>query len=601
MKKKRDSIKLMPTRIFLAVVLLFFIAFGLILSYIALSPNVFGTEMQEFAKTRSSYSTTLYAKRGTIFDSEGSTLALNVSSYTVIAYLSDKRTTNPEEPNHVVDKEETARLLAPILKMEEGYILDLLSRNVYQVELGPGGRGITELTKETIQALNLPGIAFVETFKRYYPNGDFASYILGYAKKYEDINKNGKISIIGELGIEAKYNEELTGIDGYTSYQRDRYGFKIPNTKEDRIEAKQGSDIKLTINSNLQRFVQSASIDIKNNYDPSWGNITIMNAKTGAILASTSIPSFDPNVRDIVNYENSLVSYAFEPGSVMKTFTYMCAIENGKYNGNKLVNTGSLKIGDDEIRDWNRVGWGQISLDKGFEYSSNLAAANIVQESIDKEELRDCLESYGFGRKTGIELNKEVNGTITFNYPIEVATASFGQGINTTVLQQLQGLSIIANDGAMVSPYLVEEITNSGKTTYKNELKIKEKVVSKSTTDKMKDLLDNVVNSEDWGATGRGYRLDGYNLIGKTGTAQISSGNGYLKGYNDYIYSFAGMYPKNDPEIIIYAGIKQPKTGGSAGVQAAVREIVVNSSKYLNIYDETEATNKISKFEVGSY
>ena len=377
-KKKRDSNKLMPTRIFLAVVLLFFIAFGLILSYIALSPNVFGTEMQEFAKTRSSYSTILYAKRGTIFDSEGSTLALNVSSYTVIAYLSDKRTTNPEEPNHVVDKEETARLLAPILKMEEGYILDLLSRNVYQVELGPGGRGITELTKETIQALNLPGIAFVETFKRYYPNGDFASYILGYAKKYEDINKNGKISIIGELGIEAKYNEELTGIDGYTSYQRDRYGFKIPNTKEDRIEAKQGSDIKLTINSNLQRFVQSASIDIKNNYDPSWGNITIMNAKTGAILASTSIPSFDPNVRDIVNYENSLVSYAFEPGSVMKTFTYMCAIENGKYNGNKLVNTGSLKIGDDEIRDWNRVGWGNISLDKGFEYSSNLAAANMI-------------------------------------------------------------------------------------------------------------------------------------------------------------------------------------------------------------------------------
>ena len=577
-----------------------FIILAVQLIYITLSPVIYGENMKKFAEKRSSYSTNLYAKRGTIFDAEGNTLALNISSYTVIAYLSDTRTGSNKLPLHVVDKDKTAKSLAPILNMSEEYILNLLNKNVYQVELGPGGRGITELVKNQIEALNLPGISFIESYKRYYPNGNFASYVLGYAKKY--IDDNGE-EIVGELGIESKYNNLLKGTDGHLTYQRDRYGYKIPNTKENRIDAVDGSDIYLTINSNIQRFLESA-IQNMEKYKPEWANLTLMNAKTGDILATSSIPSFDPNVKDISNYQSPLVTYTFEPGSTMKTFSYLCAIDSGKYDGNLSVKSGSLKIGDDEVRDWNRTGWGQITLDQGFLYSSNVAASTLTQKIISKNELKECYDKYGFGKTTGIELNKEAAGKINFKYPIEVATSAFGQGITTTVMQQLQGLSIIANDGKMVKPNIVEKIvdTNTGDLLYNNKVEKSEQLVKKSSTDYVKNLLDLAVNSSDSNRTGQQYTMPGYDLIGKTGTAQISGTNGkYLTGWNDYIHSFAGMYPKNNPEIIIYAAIKKPNNGANTGIVEAVREIVVNTTKYLNIFNEIDNNSNVVKKELDSY
>ena len=167
--------------------------------------------MQAFANNRNTYTATIKSLRGKIYTADETVLAQTVSSYTVIAYLSPKRTGNSTKPLHVVDKEMTARVLAPILNMKEERLLELLSRDVYQVELGPGGRDITELKKEEIEALELPGIGFSSDTKRYYPNGDFASYIVGYAKKYDE-------GIVGELGIEALYNDELNGKDNCISY-----------------------------------------------------------------------------------------------------------------------------------------------------------------------------------------------------------------------------------------------------------------------------------------------------------------------------------------------------------------------------------------------
>ncbi len=590
---------------------MFFVFFCLILIvaqlvYVSLFPNLYGINMKTFAANRNTYSTALYAKRGTIYDSENNALALNVSSYTVIAYLSKTRTGSSKTPKHVVDIKKTAEQLSPILNMTVEKLTELLSKNVYQVELGPGGRGISELVKQEIEDLKLPGIDFVESYKRYYPNGDFASYILGYAKSNEVEEKDGKktTEIVGELGLESKYNEWLTGTNGYLSYQRDRYGYKIPDTVENRVEAIDGANIYLTLDSNIQRFTESAMRDLESTYAPSWGTITVMNAKTGEILASSSIPTFDPNVRNITNYQSPTVTYTYEPGSTMKIYSYMCAIDSGKYDGSKVVKSGSLMIGDDEVRDWNRVGWGYITLDKGFAYSSNVAASTLVQSVITKTEYRNCLEKFGFGETTGVELANESSGSINFTYPIEVATASFGQGVTTTVMQHLQGLSIIANDGKKITPRIVKKIVdpNTKQVLYESTINKSEQLVKTSTVNKIKDLMYEVVNSVDGNASGAGYRTYSVKLIGKTGTAQIASTHGgYLTGINDYIYSFAGMFPSSNPEIIVYAAIQRPAYSGYAALSKAVKEVVNNIAKYKNMDGAITNDSSVKTFEVGSY
>ena len=276
------------------------------LCYLSLSPNIYGINMDLFAANRNTVEKTLYATRGTIFDSNGSILAQNVNSYTVIAYLSETRTGSSPTPLHVVDKKSTAEALAPILDMSAEYIETLLNKTSYQVELGPGGREITELKKEEIEKLNLPGIDFIENYKRYYPNGDFASYIIGYAKKNEVKTKvDGKEVIsedlVGELGIESHYNKFLKGTNGYTIYQKDRFGYKIPDTKETTVKAVNGSDIYLTIDSSIQRFAEASVKEVTEEYNPEWMILAVMDAKTGDILASATSPSFDPNTRNIKN------------------------------------------------------------------------------------------------------------------------------------------------------------------------------------------------------------------------------------------------------------------------------------------------------------
>ena len=593
-------------KIFLYIVFISFFVVILQLLYVSLCPKLYGIDMDNFAANRNTYSTTLYSKRGTFYDSEENILALNVASYTVIAYLSETRTGSNPTPLHVVDKEATAKALSPLINMTEDRILELLNKDVYQVELGPGGRGISELVKEEIEELKLPGINFVETYKRYYPNGDFASYIIGYAKKYDKVDDDGsnKSEIIGELGLESKYNDWLTGTNGFLKYQQDRFGYKIPDTKEERVDALNGANIYLTLDSNIQRFAESAIKDMQANYNPKWGTIAVMNAKTGDILAASTIPSFDPNERNITNYQSPLVTYAFEPGSTMKIYSYLCAVDSGKYNGSMPVQTGSISIGDDEVRDWNRTGWGTITLDQGLLYSSNVAASTLTQKVINKSELRDCLEKFGFGEATGVELSNEAEGSINFVYPIEVATASFGQGITATVMQQLQGMSILANDGQLVKPHIVKKVvdSNNGDILFESSIERSGQLVQKTSVAKIKDLLYQAVNGSDPNATGQYYKLDGYNILGKTGTAQIASPTGgYLSGDNDYINSFVGMYPANNPQIIIYVAIQQPTWGGSSGVIAASKEMIINITKYLNLFDDGTISSNVDTYQLGTY
>ena len=605
---KTRSIKWKTPMIVFCVFLVFIFVLFLQYLYLSLSPNVYGINMNEFASNRNTYSSTLYAKRGTIYDSQGDILANDVSSYTVIAYLDKSRTGSSTTLYHVKDKQKTAEALSPLLNMDVETLLDLLNQDKYQVELGPGGRGITEILKKQIEDLNLPGIDFIESYKRFYPNGDFASYIVGYAKKNEaeivvDDETKTETIMQGELGIEVKFDEILKGVNGYISYQQDRYGYKIPDTPEENVPATDGSDIYLTIDANIQRIIEAALDEAIEFDNPDWVTINVMDAKTGDILASAASPSFDPNKLNLVNYENPLTSFAYEPGSVMKIFTYMCAIEKGTYKGDQTYQSGVIDVEGTKIHDWNQVGWGEITYDYGFEMSSNVATVNIMQNFLTKDELKDCLTKYGFGSQTGIELPRELSGSLVFNYPVEVAAASYGQGITTTPIQHLQALSIIANDGYMVKPNIVSKIVNNGKVTYERQITKSERIVSQATVDKIKELMYNAINDVEGGAIGTAYIVDGLDVIGKTGTAQIydSVNGGYLTGWLDNLYSFSGMFPKDDPEIIMFVSYKRPKNGSNKGLKNMSHSIIESIAKYKGLISDKKDDNDIKSYDVSDY
>ena len=593
--KKEKSKKWPFIKISTVFILISFFVIELRMAYIALSPNVDGINIQEFASRRNTTKKILRANRGVIYDVSGDVLARNVTSYTVVAILSSSRS------DRIQNVEEAATKLSPVLNMDKTRLVKLLNQNLYQVELGPEGRGITIQKKEEIEALDITGIEFIEDTKRNYPNGDFASYIVGYAKTY--VKDNSKV-IIGELGIEGLYNKELTGTDGYFKYEQDTSGRQIPDTPEERVEAKNGNDIYLTIDSNIERFTESAMKELEKNAKPEWAVIALMDAKTGAILASSTTPSFNPNKLNITNYENPLVSYAFEPGSTMKTYSYMCAIEKGTYEGTKTFESGIIKIeGGGTIKDWNTKGFGTISFDKGFEYSSNTGAVNLMRNFITKQELLDCYKKYGFGEKTGVELSRELSGKISFNYDLEVANATFGQGITTTPIQHLQGLSIIANNGKMLKPYIVKKIVNTStnEIVYEGKKQESERLVSIDTVNKMKELLKDVVEGKDVYTTGSLYYRENLGIIGKTGTGEIwnNQKGSYESGGYNYIYSFAGMFPYGDPQIIVYAAMKKPTSGPTSNLSKLVKTVASDVSKYLDLSNVPKET--LSSFEMKNY
>lgn len=599
--KKRNNIKYSKGGIIIS--LLLFVTMIARLTQLALFREIDGVNLKELASKRTTKTETITARRGNIYSNDGDILAQNVASYKIIAYLDAKRTTNKDNPQHVVDKEKTAKELAPILGIEEEEILKYLSKeNVYQTEFGTKGKNLTELTKQKIELLNLPGIDFIESYKRYYPKGDFASYTLGYAKSNYN-EETGEEEIVGEMGIEKQYNNLLRGEDGYIKYQKDLRGYQIANTDVWTKEAVQGKDVYLTIESNVQFFIEQALNNADIDYDFEWFTITILDAKTGAVLGTAASPSFDPNTRNITNYLDMLVAAPYEPGSTMKTFTYMAAMENGVYDGNETYKSGVYYTTDGtEIGDWNRAGWGMLTYDKGYAMSSNVAIINLINNKMDSMMLRQYFKRLGFGKKTGISLPNESAGKIDFKYETEIFNAGFGQGITTTPIQNVQAMTPLTNDGMLLKPYIVSKIVDptTGEVILENTRKETERVASTTTVQKMLQLMDDCVNGV--GNTGSGYRIESGELIGKTGTAQIANenGGGYLNGKEDVISSFAGIYPKNDPKYIIYASVKRPTNGSQKPISNAIKEIVANLSKYYGTEDNQTNTT-INEYKLSNY
>ena len=594
-KRARNEIKF-SRLVLLFGLFSFFLLIGRMI-YLSLSPKVDGIDLKKFASKRTTERQVIPATRGTIYDCNGNVLAENVSSYTLIAYLSDSRTIDPKKPQHVVDKEKTARELAPIIGMDEAKVLELLNKKAYQTEFGTNGKGLTELTKAKIDKLHLPGIDFIENQKRYYPNGDFLSYTLGYAKQ------NEKGEIVGEMGLEKLYDKELSGTDGFIEYQKDAKGYKIPGTNEYRQEAVDGEDIYLTIDQSVQLIADDALKEAQRNSVYDWLTIMIADANTGAILASTSSPSFNPNKRDMTNFLDYNVQ-AYEPGSTMKIWSFMAAMEAGVYHGDETYKSGSYEASDGTvINDWDPNGWGYITFDRGFVMSSNVAAMNLVNR-MNGNYLKNFYKKLGFGSKTGIELANEMSGSLNFTYETEVLNASFGQGITTTPVQNIKALTTLTNKGTVLSPFIISKIEdhNTKEISYKNSRKEIDKVASEQTVNKLKDLMYETVNGA--GNTGVLYKQDGYALAGKTGTAQIADTTfgGYLRGESDIVSSLSAIYPKDNPKILLYTSLYRPAGGSPYAVNNAVKEIVKNITTYYNIdVNVGETKENISEYTLRSY
>lgn len=597
-KSKINVNKIRPSYGTLLFVVFLFVIFGFRIVYLCTTNYEVGdSTILAFIEARNTEEEIILPKRGSIIDANGNILAEDVASYTVIAYLDKKRSNGSEEPLHVVDVDATAVILAPYLDMDVEILKMLLSKDAYQVELGPGGRNLSQIKMEEIKKLNLPGIDFIASTKRYYPAGDFASYAVGYT-----VNKNdddGNVWKVGQLGIEEYFNEDLTGVSGYIKYERDRSGYKIANGREYVKEADDGDDVYLTIDSNIQLFTENAVKEMATNSEAEWGLMVVADAKSGAILSYSTAPSFDPNIRNMTNYIDLMTGDAYEPGSTMKIFSYLCAIDSGNYNGSNTYDSGNVvfetESGNIVIHDWNKKGWGNITYDYGFAMSSNVGAVGLLREEmIDKKALKSCYNSYGFGSKTGFSLEREVSGQIKFKYDVDAASATFGQAITITPIQMVQALTVISNDGKLLKPYLVSKIvdTDTDEISYEATTEVIDVVADASSVLKIKELMKSVICNDNTKCTGSAYYLDGYSLMGKTGTAQIydSKTGTYMTGKSDYIYSFAGLYPAENPEIIIYTALKRPKDETNY-VAPAVLDVVVNTSKYLNIVVDDYHTN----------
>lgn len=568
---------------------LFFLLFGRIV-FIQITGEAEGKALAALAEVKYARESILTAERGKILDRDGELIVSDTLSYQLVAVLDEKLSNNPKQPRHVNNPEKAAEILANYIPLEKEELLGRLTQDKKQVEFGKAGSGISNETALAIRKEKVPGIHLIEYKKRFYPNGIFASYLIGFATEEKD--EEGNVSAVGKMGLEATYNKELSGKDGTLKFKSDRWGFTLPKSKDVITPVEDGHDIQLTIDKTIQNFVEDAMNEVEKEYSPEKMLAVVANPKTGAILAMSQRPAFDPSTREglTTNWLNDAVENTIEPGSTLKMFTLAAAIEEGKWDPNASFRSGQYTLYDKTIRDHNQKGWGTISFLEGFQRSSNVSMANLLERLGDKEFI-EYIRKFGFGEKTGIDLPNEASGIILDQFPAERLTTSYGQGSTVTPIQMIQGATAIANDGIMMKPYVIDKITNPNTDEIVKDGVPKEqgRPISKETAKQVREILASTVTSEV--GTGQKFALNGYTLGGKTGTAQIPNGlGGYLSGTGKHLYSFIGMAPAEDPKLITYILVQQPtlKSGeiGSDPVAKLFTSVMESSLKYMNIIPE---------------
>jgi penicillin-binding protein 2B len=504
---------------------------------------------------------TIVAKRGDIVDADGNAIASTGNTYTIYAII--KHQYDGDKRKLVKDKEKTAKILANHLSISESKILARLypakskvtGKTPTQVEFGGAGSGLNLVTKQSIQKEHLPGIHFYTTPARLYPNGIFASHEIG--RTTATMGKNGLTKLTGTMGLEKSFNSLLKGHNGSKEVQTDSFGYAIAGTTKKVKKAQDGGTVYTTLNSNLQNYLETLMTSVQEKYSPTSMTATLMNAKTGAILATSQRPTYEPTTGSgLANaWRSMLVQDVYEPGSVMKIMTLASAINSGHYNPNQYYKSGEVTVDGAKLYDWNKAGWGMIPLSQAFTRSSNVGMVKIEQE-MGASTWLSYLKKFGFGTKVGMHLPNESAGSIAFSTKPDQASTAFGQAINVSVVQMLRAMSAVADNGRMVEPRIVEKtVSGSGQVTNYNKKELA-KVISASTAKQVREAMVKVVT--DANGTGGSYAIKGMDVGVKTGTAQISGSHGYLSGAQDYLHSVAAMVPSKNPKYIVYLTMKQP-------------------------------------------
>ncbi|MEW9501397.1 penicillin-binding protein [Jeotgalibacillus marinus] len=575
---------------------LLFIVFGALFfalltrfSTLQITGELEGVDLAARAQSQYEREQILEAERGKILDTNGEVIAEDAQTYKLVAVLDEDLTTNEDNPQHVDDPEKTAEILAKYIDLSEEEILERLNSDKKQIEFGSEGKDIPLEFKMKIEKEELPGILFTPSLKRFYPNGIFSSHLIGFTKSEE--NEEGRtIKTVGEMGIEQSLNKYLKGTDGSLKSQEDASDFLLPTGKKSVVEAEDGHDVYLTLDKKIQTFLEDAMSQVADEYSPEKMVGVVVNVKTGEIFAMSQRPTFDPDTREgLENWLNDIVESTFEPGSSFKTFSLAAAIEEDVFDPNDAFESGTYQVLDQTIRDHNYgAGWGTISYLEGVQRSSNVAFAYLL-EKMGENTFESYLKAFGFGSKTGVDLPNEAAGNILYNYPVEKVTTIFGQGTTVTPLQMIQAETAIANDGKMMKPHVISKIVdpNTGETVHESEPEVVGEPISKETAEQVRDVLASTVTSEV--GTGQPFAIQGYDVAGKSGQAQIPDldKGGYMTGQDNYLFSFMGMAPADDPELIVYIAIQQPTLPegelGSVPVSKVFNPVMLNSLKYLNI------------------
>ncbi|GAA4715540.1 penicillin-binding protein 2B [Brevibacillus fulvus] len=542
-------------------------------------------------------------RRGSILDRNGQILAYEGKAYTVNATLKprNEREAQIAGDNYVKDPYYTAEKLAPILHVSPEQLLKHLTRtDAFNVELGKEASKITEQQKNEIIALQyprdakgepsevnqLPGVTIWETTRRYYPHNNFASQVIGYVN-YEEK---------AQMGIEQQFDKELRGEPGYLRMMKDGAGYQLPDEAETYKPAKDGMNLVLTIDQQIQEYAEQALDQAEAQYHPKRMMVLVSDPNTGEILAMANRPGFDPNTYwNIKNFTNDSISFMFEPGSTFKIITLAAAVEQNLFNPNDTYQSGLYtKVPGKPIQDHNNgVGWGRITFLEGVQRSSNVAFVILGYEKLKTDLLSAYFEKFGIGRKTGIDLPGEEDGImrdLKKSRPRDVAVTTFGQGVAVTPIQQVAAVGAIANGGKLLKPQIVKEIrdphTNGVVKTYGTE--VVRQVVSSETAKKVRDYLETVITGDHGTGKAFGEGLEGYHVAGKTGTAQTYDPQTGKIVEGKYIYSFIGFAPKDNPRLVVYVVVDDPQTEyssnevGSKIVAPIFRTVMGNSLQYLN-------------------
>ncbi len=557
------------------------------------------TDLSAYADSANTIRETEKALRGNIYTNDGTIIAEDNRTYNIVCILAEDRLSVGDEITYVKDKEKTAAELAKILRTDKETILEYLNQDVWQTELGSAGRNLSESTKNEITALGLPGIEFTDSIQRVYPLGTFASNLIGFAQSDE----TG--STIGKMGTELYLDSYLRGDDGYRIYQADKNGYILPGMKEEVKSAENGKNVYTTLDQEIQEALEETFEMTEQTFKATriWG--AVMEIDTGRILAWGQYPGFDPNTLDIADYNNYGAQLPYEPGSTLKAFTWAAAINEGVYDGSAIVDSDIYYYNWDDERNPHRAAYGSehpitnasnnrfgmIDYDHGLMYSSNVVAATIQTELLGVNKHLEYLKKFGFFQAVKTDGMPEETGYLNFTWPADKIALSYGQGSTVTMLQMLQAYSAIFGNGTMKRPYYVDSIRDSydnNRVLYQAEVRETGNPITAETAAQVREILYRTVNEDD--GTAKYYRIPECEIMGKTGTTQVSINGSYMSGYT--IASLMSAMPADDPSVIVYYCFEAPYTPDAHYKTEPVQNLLRKTAMrlgYANVLPEETA------------